>query len=158
VRRVGAELSRQPQVVGIDEGQQSAPCLLDAAVDGRSDTERRLRHEPRAADALAALHAAGIETMVLKGIALAVMHYSDPGDRPMDDIDVLVRPEEANRALALLAAEGWTADEEPTGVGLKVVHAKHLHDAGDRRLDLHRYALERSRPTSRSGPRPSRSR
>jgi hypothetical protein len=94
-----------------------------------------------AGEVLALLHGAGIETMALKGIALAVGAYGDVGVRPMDDVDVLVRPADADRALAALAEAGWIA-EQTTGVGFKTLHARHLHDAAGRALDLHRYALE----------------
>ena len=36
------------------------------------------------------LHQAGIPTLLLKGAAMAVYYYRDPGLRPMEDFDLLV--------------------------------------------------------------------
>src|SRR6266542_1994328 len=92
----------------------------------------------RAAHALDDLRDAGIQTMVLKGVALAVAYYRDAGARPMDDVDVLVRPPDADRALAVLSAAGWTTD---TADGhrrrIKDAHAQHLQHPDGSSLDLH---------------------
>jgi hypothetical protein len=92
----------------------------------------------RAADALLALHAAGIPTMLLKGVALATMHYRDPGTRPMDDVDILVPPSAATRAIEALTSAGWVAGRAPAGAP----HAIALIDSSNRALDLHRFAME----------------
>ena len=55
--------------------------------------------EDRWAEATAALRQAGIETLTLKGMALARTIYPEAAVRPMADIDLLVRP--ADRAVAL---------------------------------------------------------
>jgi hypothetical protein len=94
----------------------------------------------RAAEALHLLHEAGIRTMLLKGVALTVAHYRDPGVRPMDDIDVLVAPQDATRALSVLTRAGWEADPA-AGADLVTGKAQQLHDRSGRSLDLHRYAL-----------------
>ena len=49
----------------------------------------------RAAEAIALLEGAGIETLVTKGASLALLSYGDVGVRPMDDVDVLVPIERA---------------------------------------------------------------
>ena len=46
--------------------------------------------------------AAGIPLMVLKGAALHLTVLNHPGDRPMTDIDLMVRPAHADRAIQLL--------------------------------------------------------
>jgi len=56
------------------------------------------------------LRAAGIETLVLKGAALAQWVYPEPGLRPMSDLDLLTRPAEAHAALARLARLGFQLD------------------------------------------------
>ena len=61
-----------------------------------------------AAEILRRLHEQGIETMLVKGAALALLHYRDTGARPMSDVDVLVPPERASAAIALLESAGWT--------------------------------------------------
>lgn len=60
---------------------------------------------------LAALADAGIEAMVLKGIPLALRYYDDVGLRPMTDFDLLVPTVDADRALAVMAAHGWSINE-----------------------------------------------
>jgi hypothetical protein len=96
----------------------------------------------RAAEVLQALRAAGIPTMVLKGIALSRAHYADAGVRPMDDVDVLVPPGDFERALAVLADAGWLPEPDRSDeVGLQTIHGRHLAGRDGRNLDLHRYAL-----------------
>ena len=60
-----------------------------------------------------ALAAAGIELLVLKGAALTRFYAGDLGLRPMGDIDVLVPPDQTERATAALANLGY----EPVGIG-----------------------------------------
>ena len=56
---------------------------------------------------LDSLHGAGMETMLLKGVALAQLHYEDPALRPMNDGDVLVHTEQAAEAVELVTSLGW---------------------------------------------------
>ena len=49
----------------------------------------------------------GIDALLLKGAGLAHSAYATPTERPMGDIDVLVRPEHASRAWELALANGW---------------------------------------------------
>jgi len=50
------------------------------------------------AKAIKAFQAEGIEAIALKGVALLDTIYTDPGTREMSDIDLLVKPEFAERA------------------------------------------------------------
>lgn len=52
------------------------------------------------------LVAAGLTPMVIKGAALAD-RYPEPGLRPMDDVDLLVRPHEHREAAEILRRAGW---------------------------------------------------
>lgn len=62
---------------------------------------------PRALElAYASLGEAGLDALLFKGPAVAAQ-YPSRGLRPMDDIDVLVPPEDAERARAALEAGGW---------------------------------------------------
>lgn len=54
-----------------------------------------------------AFHEEGVNLMALKGAALVLGCYRDPGLRPMCDIDVLIRPEAADRADRLLERLGY---------------------------------------------------
>ena len=53
----------------------------------------------------------GIQTLVLKGMAVAHLVYPDPGLRVMSDIDLLVSKSDAHRAQALLAQTGFNAPD-----------------------------------------------
>jgi hypothetical protein len=44
-------------------------------------------------EVIGVLDEAGVATMALKGIPLALEHYGDPSLRPMADIDLLVTPD-----------------------------------------------------------------
>uniref|UniRef100_UPI004055C2CA nucleotidyltransferase domain-containing protein n=1 Tax=Candidatus Electronema sp. TaxID=2698783 RepID=UPI004055C2CA len=60
-----------------------------------------------AAEIISTCAAEGIDLLAVKGIALAGAVYSEPGLRPMRDIDLLLRHEDAARAEALLLSLGW---------------------------------------------------
>ena len=98
----------------------------------------------RLADALRRLADADVRTLVLKGAALALAHYRDVGVRPMDDVDVLVAPADVWRALAVLEAGGWTVGDAAASEPGAGSHARPLHDAHGRSLDLHWYSLAQS--------------
>jgi hypothetical protein len=89
------------------------------------------------------LQAAGIETLVLKGGALALLDYHDLGARAMVDLDVLVRPEQVGRAAEILKTAGWRpVMRRPTDL-LGVVTAHPFLHEGGRGIDLHWHALGR---------------
>lgn len=57
---------------------------------------------------LLALYAGhGIDVLLLKGVGLAHSAYARPTERPMGDIDLLLRKHEAHRAWELALANGW---------------------------------------------------
>lgn len=97
----------------------------------------------RASEAIRALRAAGVETMIIKGAALTLEYYQDYSLRPMDDVDLLVRYENAPAAIEVLSRQGWKALErwnEQKGFSQQTRrydHAMHfVHPAGQD-LDLH---------------------
>lgn len=109
-------------VEDIDTGSQRLlPCLYrNLAAQGVSDPDMAryksvyryvwVENQLRARQAqilLSLLERAGIEVMLLKGLALASIYYDDPGLRPMGDMDFLVRPEQAEAAGRVLADGGW---------------------------------------------------
>jgi hypothetical protein len=58
--------------------------------------------------ALSVLEAGGVPALLFKGTALFRMGvYGDPGARPLEDTDLLVLPDDAPRAVALLSAAGF---------------------------------------------------
>jgi hypothetical protein len=101
-----------------------------------------LFHEASAA--VTALRGAGLETMILKGAALAVRYYEDPGLRPMDDVDLLVRPEGFLPATRQLEELGWIPRARLTGLAAEArfrTRAVHFMSRGGGRLDLHAHVL-----------------
>jgi len=94
---------------------------------------------------LRSFHNAGIQTMVLKGAALTLLHYRDYGLRAMSDFDVLVHTEQALAAINLLRKLGWTpksrSPEAFTETYISVTKAHHFEDAAGRTLDLHWHVL-----------------
>ncbi len=58
-------------------------------------------------DVLDVFEAYGIESVLLKGSALAYTVYGSFAARPMGDLDLLVRPVQAQEAWSLLQANGW---------------------------------------------------
>lgn len=92
------------------------------------------------ARALGSLSQAGIETIVLKGSALAYRYYKDLGVRPIYDVDILVRPQCARRAAEVLVDSGWTQFlPVDLDVLLPVSHGTLFQD-GKHGIDLHWYA------------------
>jgi hypothetical protein len=73
----------------------------------RAASFRQRYLESRMIDALRLMSAASIPVVLLKGAALVNTTYASFQDRPMSDVDLLVRPEQAERANALLCEAGW---------------------------------------------------
>lgn len=86
-------------------------------------------------------HEAGIETMLLKGSALVLLHYREHGVRPMVDGDVLVRPEQALAAVHLLQRIGWKPVEPFLSSHLLATHGHSFVDSSGREIDLHWHVL-----------------
>lgn len=66
-------------------------------------------------DAFAALGGRRVDAMVLGGAAVGLLHYREPGARPMSDTNIAVRPPSARRARGALKAVGW--DTRPLSIG-----------------------------------------
>jgi Uncharacterised nucleotidyltransferase len=62
----------------------------------------------RLADALGRFERAGVDTMVLGDVPLAVRDYGDLGARPIDHLEVLVPSSRVADASQLLDADAWT--------------------------------------------------
>ncbi|MBC7174256.1 MAG: nucleotidyltransferase family protein, partial [Polyangiaceae bacterium] len=80
-----------------------------------------------------ALDARGIPVMALKGAALHALIYEDPADRPLSDVDLLVRPRDHARAIVALESIGFRPVAPTTSWATSLV-------ASDQPLsvDLHR--------------------
>jgi hypothetical protein len=62
-----------------------------------------------------ALDAAGVPALAFKGAAALDRLYADPGARPMDDADLLVRPADRDRAADVLGRLGYERRPEEPG-------------------------------------------
>ncbi len=75
----------------------------------------RILHELEAA--LRRLETALIPVLLLKGAALALAVYENPALRPLGDLDLLVRPADADAALAALAGLGYRPQQHEPAPG-----------------------------------------
>ena len=109
---------------------------------GSMISQFRLRCLQRALDeSVATLVQAGVQPMLLKGAALAVTVYPAFAERQMQDLDLLVRPDDADRAWKALLAAGWVV----AGSGTRVPFFEQHHHRppllapwnGHARLELH---------------------
>jgi hypothetical protein len=66
------------------------------------------------ASVISVLRSVAIEPLLLKGFALADLVYPDPVTRPSQDLDVLVRPDQVERACQALARMGCTLPSQVT--------------------------------------------
>ncbi len=115
------------------------------------EREFRMRQlQARMESTLAALNSAGIDVLLLKGGALASTVYRSFAARPMRDIDILVRPERADEARALMLEHDWVADPDVPGDRSYGTHhhLPPLRDAGasGQRLEIHRAVLPAGHP------------
>jgi hypothetical protein len=88
------------------------------------------------------LHGAGVETLLLKGAALANLYYRDRGLRPMADTDVLVPTRQARAAMDVLAKDGWkpvglTKDARRPELTIPVRHSHGFEHPSGQQVDLH---------------------
>lgn len=104
----------------------------------RSTKFHMLRLEQLFLQALDILDAEGVDPVLLKGAGLATTIYGSFGERPMYDIDLLVRPEHALRAWNALRANGWVHDEveRPRAFYTTHYHLPPLDDPGGTGLAL----------------------
>ena len=93
------------------------------------------------ADVLDVLAEHSIDALLLKGASIATRYYPTPATRPMGDLDVLVRHQEASRAVAILAQRGWVPVKNTSVDTLvRLAHGVSLR-RGATNLDLHWNAL-----------------
>ena len=119
-----------------------------------ADNQKRFR---RLQELLAWFEANGIPTLVLKGMALSVLHYRDMALRPTSDLDILVPEDRAPEVVGLLQRDGWTTEDYLPSAPKKRYFYRHIHaiplarpDYGS--LDLHWHVLTEA--TFRGADRP----
>jgi hypothetical protein len=91
--------------------------------------------------AVARLEGNGIETLLLKGVPLALTCYANPALRPMADIDILVRPAKAEAAMNLLIEAGWRPYQAKWAAQIDFRHSMGLENPAGRQIDLHWHVL-----------------
>lgn len=94
-------------------------------------------HRPRIAGLIDMLADRGVASIVLKGSALAYLHYPDPALRRRGDTDLLIRPEDLDTTRAALREAGWISPPPSRGLyfqeswdidcGLGMLHTLDLH-------------------------------
>lgn len=90
---------------------------------------------------LRSLHDAGIETLVLGGTALVMLHYKDYGARPVSGLHVCVRSEQASRAIHALKKIGWTPTRHLPEALVHFRSTAEFIDPHGQRFDLHWHPL-----------------
>jgi len=97
-----------------------------------------LSHQHLLGEALASLHAAGIQPVLFKGTALAYSIYKEPV-RARGDTDLIVPPEARESAHRLLSALGWRRAVAVNGeyVSYQSTYTRQAADGARHCLDLH---------------------
>jgi hypothetical protein len=135
---------KEAESMPVDVQRQVAMLSLD-----REFRMRRL--QGRVEDAIIALNQVGIEPLLLKGGALAYTLYDGSfAARPMKDVDLLVLPDRADEARAIMLEQGWAIDAELPGDERYDTH-HHLPPLRDvtasgLRLEIHRAVLPLGHP------------
>ena len=99
-----------------------------------------VRTESTLRDLKAALGPAGIAFLVLKGVHLGAVHYPRPEDRPHQDVDILVRPAEFDRACNEMLAHAFVrseADNERPETA-QAFYCHHFRSRAGLLVELHR--------------------
>lgn len=92
----------------------------------------------QAFEILELFHSSGIQTIVLKGIALTHLYYKDYGLRPMHDFDILIPTERATEVINLLRNLGWKSEYRLPEKIIPIIHSCDLADStGLHHMDLH---------------------
>lgn len=105
----------------------------------RKHTLRNLAIYRELATVTRILDGAKIPSIALKGAFLARFSYPEPGLRPMRDLDLLLRPEEAVKAFDLLKAHGYRPmfDGSPEAYFADRIHLPPLRGPGGVTVELH---------------------
>ncbi len=92
---------------------------------------------------LAALSAAGVPCLLLKGAALSALVYRDAGARAMGDVDILVPSAKVAAATDLLIEAGFTPLDNGSALGalLQFRHSLPFRHRDGMEIDLHWHVL-----------------
>lgn len=78
-----------------------------------------------------------IPTLLVKGLPLILAYYRNHAVRPMADLDVVVQPADARRAIGILEASGWKRNERASDEDLYYRHSMQFIHPEKGELDLH---------------------
>ncbi len=119
----------------------SHPLLPRLQAPYNRTTSRNQALMTTAGAAVRVLRGAGIDTMLLKGMALIANGLTPLGARPMADCDLLVPEDRALDARDALVGAGWTLEQRLDAGLLHLRHSAPLRDPHGRRVDLHWHVL-----------------
>lgn len=108
---------------------------------------RNLTLLQQAKPAIAALEQAGVPTLVLKGVPLALVTYGSAVARPIADVDVAVPKERLAESIRVLEAAGWTSPKISFGAA-SVSHAAAYRNERGGEFDLHWHILQETAGSS----------
>lgn len=94
-------------------------------------------HRVPIVDMIDRLAAAGIETMVMKGTALAYLHYPDPATRRRGDTDLLIHPRDLAQTRQQLERAGFMRRDDPHGLYFQETWLIDCGAAIEHSIDLH---------------------
>jgi len=131
-------------------GTDDPDLLLMKGLYRRAFYENRMLVH-RTLPAFMALREASIDPIVVKGLAIALLHGGDLAARPMGDVDVVVAPTDAPGALECLDRHGWSQVDDPVTRRALVTWRPAINYTSPEggRLDLH-WRLRRSVPPPRA--------
>lgn len=120
--------------------------LSDSLMGRLKGTYRRAwcEAQPRfdqARDVLSLLQEHGIDTLLTKGVPLALSYYRNETIRPMADLDIVVPKTQAREAIATLQNAGWLRGPTARDDDLEFHHAMQFFHPKSGELDLHWHVL-----------------
>jgi hypothetical protein len=113
------------------EANPEVPPTEDFAPEYYGTAARNVLKMDAAAEILLALEKCNITAVPLKGLALVISTYSNPGIRPMSDVDLLIDPEARSEAHRVLTGLGYTGGRQYRG------SCNYSGREGQINLDLH---------------------
>lgn len=122
---------------------ERCPDVVPAAIFGRlrdrlhAGAANSLKLAAELGRLVALFDQAGIEVVPFKGPAIAWSLYESPALRQMSDLDLLVRPADAQRAVDLLVANGCRSEGGTDLRFLRSARELHFASPADVALDLH---------------------
>jgi len=126
-------------------GEAIPPEVLETVTDlERQSRARTLARTLITVDLASKFEAQGIDTIVLKGPAIGATAYGDPSLRSFEDIDLLVRRRDMERARAMVMTIGYKRQYEPSHESFLIDqhHALEFSDSRTR-VELHSALVER---------------